>query len=428
VARAAAVALAVLALAGAGAGASSAAVWGRPVRIAGPEQNSIVGRQLAFSDAGEAALAFSVQDEQQPAQSRAFTALRAAKGGFSRGSLSAAQLVLGLAFVRSDLYLLTGTAPSPFACCATVAVRRGLHGGARPLVAGLTGVTDGQLVALSGGQLLAAIATQRGLWTAQSDRHGTFAESLVRQLQFSGAPAGLAATAVRGGGGAVAWSDVQSSVQSDPRRILYAVGSARSAPSTARTAVSLPDGKAIDQLAIAPARVGATVAWVQSWYDASGAFHSAVMVHDLRGRPVVQASSGKVLASDLSFAGDAAGDQVLAWDACSPTGTCSVQASVRPAGGRFGTAQTLSASDPIEAPAAAISAFGKALVGWIRGGDVVAAAQGLHARQFGSARTVSRAGDDYDVSVGFAPSGAALLCWTQGAVAPELFVSGNSSP
>jgi hypothetical protein len=418
----------VLAVAGAGAGASSAAVWGRPVRIAGPEQASIVGTQLALSDAGTAALAFSVQSEQQPAQSRAFTALRSAKGALSRGSLSAAQLVLGVAFVRSDLYLLTGAAPSPRACCAAVSVRRGLHGSAHPLVAGLTGATDGQLVALGGGRLLAAIATQRGLWTAQSDRHGTFAESLVRQLQFAGAPADLVATAVRSGGGVVAWSDVQSSVQSDARRILYAVGSAHSAPTRPRAAVSLPDGNAIDELGIAPARIGATVAWVQSWFDAAGAFHSVVMVHDLRGRANVQVSSGKVLVSDLSFAGDPAGDQVLAWDACSPTGTCSVQASVRAARGRFGTAQTLSASDPIEAPAAAISPFGKALVGWIRGGDVVAAARRLTARQFGPRRTVSGSGDDYDVNVGFAPNGTALAAWTSNAVAPALNAAWSISP
>jgi hypothetical protein len=428
VARAAAVALAVLALAGATAGASAAAVWGRPVRIDGPEQQSMVGQQLAFSSAGTAALAFSVQSEQGPQQSRAVAAIGSATGEFTRGSVPDAQLVLGLTFARSDLYLMTGSAPSPRACCATVAVRRGVHGSAHPLVAGLTGGTGGQLVALSGGQLLAAIATQRGLWTAQSNRHGTFAESTVRQLQFAGAPAGLVATAVRSGGGVVAWSDVQSSVQSDPRRILYAVGSASSAPERARSAVSVPDGKAIDELSIAPARAGATVAWVQSWFDAAGAFHSVVMVHDLRDRAVVQVSSGKVLASDLSFAGDAAGDQVLAWDACSPTGTCSVQASVRPARGRFGAAQTLSASDPIEAPAAAMSAFGKALVGWIRGGDVVAAARRLHAQQFGPGRKVSSAGDDYDVKVGFAPSGSALAAWTQDAPTPELSAAWSASP
>jgi hypothetical protein len=428
VARAAVVALTTLLLAGATAGASSAAPWGRPVRIAGPQQDAIVGQQLAFSSAGTAALAFSIQSEQKPARSRAVASLGARKGAFTRGLLSSAQLALGLTFVHSNLYVMTGSARSPLPCCATVAVRRGVHGAGHPLVAGLTGRTDGQLVALPGGQLLAAIATQRGLWTAQSDRHGTFAESLVRQLQFAGAPADLVATAVRSGGGVVAWSDVQSSVQSDARRILYAVGSAHSAPTRPRAAVSLPDGNAIDELGIAPARIGATVAWVQSWFDAAGAFHSVVMVHDLRGRANVQVSSGKVLVSDLSFAGDPAGDQVLAWDACSPTGTCSVQASVRAARGRFGTAQTLSASDPIEAPAAAISPFGKALVGWIRGGDVVAAARRLTARQFGPRRTVSGSGDDYDVNVGFAPNGTALAAWTSNAVAPALNAAWSISP
>jgi hypothetical protein len=192
--------------------------------------------------------------------------------------------------------------------------------------------------------------------------------------------------------------------------------------------VSLPAGKGIDELAIAPARAGATVAWTESWFDAAGAFHSVVMVHDLRHQAMVQVSSVNVLASGLSFAGDAPGDQVLAWDACSPTGTCSVQASVRPAGGRFGAPQTLSASDPIEAPAAAIAADGKALVAWIRGGDVVATARSLRARRFEPARTVSNAGDDSALSVGFAPGGSAIAAWTEGAATPELSAAFSASP
>jgi hypothetical protein len=417
-----------LALGAAIADARPAAVWGRQVRIAGPEPDSIVGQQLAFSDAGTAALAFSSQSEQQPGQARAFSAVRSTKGAFTRGSLSAAQLVLGLTFVHSNLYLLTGTAPSPRACCATVAVRRGPRGAAHAVITGLTGVSDGRLVALGSGELLAAIATQRGLWIAQSDRHGNFPEGSVRPMQFSGAPAGLAATVVGSGGGVVAWSDVQSSVQSEPRRILYAVGAPRSAPLTAHAAVSVPADKGIDELALAPARVGATVTWVESWVDASGTFHSVVMAHDLRHRAVVQVSPAGVLASGLSFAGDAAGDQVVAWDACSPTGTCSVQASIRPAGGRFGAAQTVSPSDPIEVPSAAISKTGKALVGWVRRGDVLAATRRLRARSFGPARTVSGAGDDYDVNVGFAPSGSALAAWTSNPDAPDLFAAWSPSP
>jgi hypothetical protein len=422
------VALAVLGAGAGNAGAVTPRIWSRPARAAGPEQQPIVGPQLEFSAAGGAAIAFAVQNEQLPAQSRAFTAVGKPPGRWRSQAVRGAQVVLGAAFSRSRrLWLLTGTAPSPRACCATVSIG-GSSGSAQALVTGLTGTTDGRLVALPGGELMAAIATQRGLWVAQSDRRGTFAPGSVSQLQFDDAPADLDATALPSGCGAIAWSVAGPSGESEAHRILYAVGSPGSAPAHPHVAVSVGSGNSVDQLAIASSKRGATVAWVQSSFSALGAFRSVVMAHDLRGSAVVQVSASGVLASDLAFAGDGAGDQVLAWDACSATGTCSVQASARPAGGRFGPAERLGAGDPIEAPTAAISAHGDVLVGWIRRGDVLTSARGLRARRFGPARTVAAAGDDNGVSVGFAPNGAALAVWMQGTVGPSLMTAWAASP
>lgn len=428
-ARAAFVALAASAALAAGAAPAGATVWSRSARIAGPEQQSIVGPQLAFSGAGEAAVAFAVQNEQLPGRSRALVGVSTPPGRWRTQAVRGAQAVLGAVFSRSGtLWLLTGTAPSPRACCATVSISRRNGGPAHALVTGLTGTADGRLVALPAGELMAAIATQRGLWVAQSDKHGTFAPGSVSQLQFDGAPAALDATALPSGGAEIAWSVAGPTGASEAHRILYAVGSARSAPAHPHTAAAVGSANSIDQLALAPANRGATVAWVQSSFSASGAFQSVVMAHDLRRRAVVEISPSDVLASDLAFAGDAAGDQVIAWDACSGTGTCSVQASVRPAGGGFGPVQTLGPSDPIEAPAAAISSHGKALVGWIRRGDVLIAARRLRARRFGPVRTVAAAGDDHGVAVGFAPGGGAVAAWTQGSVDPSLKAAWSASP
>jgi hypothetical protein len=420
--------MAALAAGPAVASAGSAPAWNHAARVAGPESEPIVGPQLAFANDGATAAAFAVQNEQTPDESTAYMALGAGSGRWQNGRVRGAQLVLGVRFGSSRTpWLLTGTAPSPRACCATVSIRHGSDGSARTLVSELTGITDGELVALSGGKLLAAIATQRGVWIEQSSRAGV-APSGAHQLRFDGTPAGLAATALDGGGGAVAWSDAGSAGQTEPQRILYATGSAGAAPSRARVAVSLPSGYGIDELSLGSAKTGATVAWVESWDGANGGFHSVVVIRDLRGGGPRTVSSADVLASDMSFAADAAGDQVLAWDACSPTGTCSVQAAVRRAGGRFGTPETLGPSDPIEAPAAAISRYGEALVAWIRRGDVLAASRRLGARLFGAARTVSAAGDDYDVAVGFAPRGSALAAWSQGTVSTSLNAAWSASP
>jgi hypothetical protein len=421
--------LAALAVGAASAGAAIAAVWSRPARIAGPEGDAIVGPQLEFSSAGMAAITFAVQNEQLPGQSRALLGSSTPPGRWQSQALRGAQTVLGTAFSRSGtLWLLTGTAPSPRACCATVSIGRRSGGAGHALVTGLTGTTDGGLVALPNGDLMAAIATQRGLWVAQSDKHGTFATGSVSQLQFDGAPAALDATALPSGGGEIVWSVAGPSGASEAHRILYAAGSPRSAPAHPHVAASLGSSSSVDQLALAPANQGATVAWVQSSFSARGAFRSVVMAHDLRRRAVVQVSPSAVLASDLAFAGNTAGDQVIAWDACSATGTCTVQASVRPAGGGFGPVLTLGAGDPIEAPAAAISAHGEVLVAWIRDGDVRAAARQLRAQRFGPARTVATAGDDNGVTVGFAPGGGALAAWTQGTVSPSLMAAWAPSP
>ena len=83
-----------------------------------------------MSARGDAAAAFSVQDEDNPAASTPVIAIRAAGGGVSPPfAVPGAQLVLDLAYDRSGLRLLTGTSESGRTCCSTVQVRSLLPAG-----------------------------------------------------------------------------------------------------------------------------------------------------------------------------------------------------------------------------------------------------------------------------------------------------------
>jgi hypothetical protein len=160
---------------------------------------------------------------------------------------------------------------------------------------------------------------------------------------------------------------------------------------------------------------------VESWYDTLGNFHSAVEIRDLTGSGQVETVSPSFeLASDLAFAADAAGDQVLAYDGCSGSGACVARAAARRAGRPFGTALYLGSVDASQAVAAAISSKGQALVGWIEGGHVVAAAHALRAARFGSARVVAGTLYAADLALAFGPGRDALAAWTQGTVQPVI--------
>jgi hypothetical protein len=428
VARAAAVALAAAALAGALASAANAG-WGKPRWLVGPQSDDVLPAQVAVS-ASSSAVSFGVQNPDTPQNGRAFIAERSASGRLSGPRrVTGALAVLDLAYQGSTLELLTGSSPSGRGCCATVQampVPGSQFGRPTTLIRGLTGTTDGELVPLAAGApgkhvggMLAAVATQRGVWVTQTNANGKFTPAL--RLRFTGAPADVAAAAMPGGGGAVAWSVATGGYEAQPEQILFATGSSTSAPSRVRVAVTVPAGHSIDQLALEPGAGGPTLAWVESWYDALGDFHSAVEVRDLTGSaPVETVSPSFELASDLAFAANAAGDQVLAYDGCSASGACVARAAARRPGRPFGGALYLGAADPSQAVAAAISSKGQALVGWVEGGHVLAAAHQLRAARFGRAQVVSGTMYAADLTLAFGPGRDALAAWTQGTVAPVI--------
>ena len=428
--RIAAVVLAVAVLSAVGASAAAAAGWGRPFRLAEPQTTDITPAQIAFSTGGEAAVSFGTQDEDDPAISHAFVTLWSPREGVSAARrVPGAQQVLDLAFEGTTLKLLTGKAGGGRACCDSVALT-GLAGGGfgrpRTLVSGLTSATLGSLAASPTG-LLAAIATVRGVWASHSGSGGRL--SAARRLNAPAQmPWTLAATSLPRGQTTVAWTATTGQPgEIGPSRIFVAQGNPPGARPGAHPAVALGEGHQIDQLELAPGRGSMTMAWIESWFDHSGSYHSEAVVSDLgRSRERPFPIPGQ-LASGLTIAGNANGDQVIAWKACDGT-MCAVYAAVRRASGRFTSPTPLGAVDAYQNPAAAISARGLALVGWIKGGHVLAAARSSGANRFAPTRLVSDTSYASDLALDYGPGRRALAAWTQGSFAPDVVGEVYSSP
>jgi hypothetical protein len=407
------------------AGAGAPTGWGKPFRLAPPYSTDLLPASIAFAPSGEAAVGFGAQDQDNSAVSQGYLTLGTSAGKFgSTRAVPGAQRVLDLAYAGRGLVLLIGTSPSGYACCSTaqtLAVARGQFGPARTLVDTLTGATVGSLTRLPSGKLLAAVGGERGVWVTQSRTWNDFGP--IRRLTSAAAmPWTLAVTADRRGRTVVAWTQTRGQQgQIAPNQIVAAGGSESGAPRRGVPAVTVAAGHQVDEIGLAPASSGATAAWIESWFDRAGAYHSEVVVSDLGsgGRRQVFAAAGQA-ASGLAVAGGGNGDQAVAWRSCTAGGSCTLRAAVRPRGGRFGSAQSLGAVDPGQGPAAAVAPSGEALVGWISGGHVLAAERHGGAGRLGSARTVSSTSFAADLTIAFAGSHQALAAWTQGTLAPDV--------
>jgi hypothetical protein len=290
----------------------------------------------------------------------------------------------------------------------------------------LAGDTEGALLSVSG-KLVAAVGTERGVWAAQSSRGGRFGRT--RRLSSAGArPESLSAGGISGGA-VIAWTQ-RDQGNSVPRAIWLSSGTAHRGPSGRRVVEGAPSSHRIDEVAVVGGTgslgkhvrgVGPTLAWVESWYDTRGAYHSQTEEADVANATAVGAFpvAGQI-ASGLSLVADGRGDQVLAWKTCTRGGVCSVWASVRRRGGGFSGERRLGSIQASESPSAALSGKGQGLVGWIEHGHVLAAELRASARRFSAAHTVSNTHFAYDLTLQFGPSGSALAAWSQGTLAPEV--------
>ena len=414
-----------------GLSAAAQAKWGAPFEFAKPGTLDVVAPQLAISGSGAAAAAFGIQDVDTPGVSQGYVSLRSAHAAPGNPiAVPGAQQILAAAYDGGSLELLTGAAPATQTCCsAAQAVKVGAGGQvarARTLVGGLTGATQGHLLTLKNGAMLAAVATERGVWVIQSAKADRFG---AQHLLTGGGqmPETLDAAWLGGESTIVAWTAAKGVAgQAAPRSISYALGARTHAPRAVKTAVTVPAGHRIDELAVAARHGGATAVWVESWSEKSGAVHSAVRAMDIVPHAMVRnLSPANRLASGLSFAGDVAGDQALAWQSCTAQGACQTQVDGRGAHGSFGAARTLGAIDASQEPAIAVGPSGQALVGWVRGGHPVAAAASGAGRRFGGPVTLSATTFALDLTVGVGARGAGLAAWTQGTLNPSVVGAAN---
>ncbi len=418
-ARAAAVALALLSAAVLVAARPGDAVaraklgWQPPVRLAAPVPLDVFGVQAALSAQGASAVGYGVMDVDSPAASNAFSLTRSASGKLSGPRrISGEKQVLALAWRDRTETVLTGAAKSTETCCSSARTSLASGRGAHTIVTGLVGATDGRLIAF-GGRLLAVVGTENGVWAAQSDGRGRF--GATHKLTGSVVLDTIDAVAAPQNNTVVGWAT------DAPAAISIARGSSKAGPRSSRRVITVPSGHQVDELALAPvpARAGgATAVWVESWSDSHAGFHSVVMAADLTRTPRTrQLSSGRELASGLAFAGDAKGEQALAWKRCNSAGTCALRGTFRVAGQRFGSVENLSGIDASESPAVAVSPSGESLLGWIQNGHVFAANAAPGAKRLSRGHTVSDTTFATDLGIAFGPTRAALATWTQGTLA-----------
>jgi len=416
--------LAIAALACAALPSAAVAAWGAPFVLAPPGTRDTLPAQIAFARNGAAAVVFTTQDEDQPALSTAFVTLRSASRQVEvPRRIPGAQLALAETFAGRSLELLTGAGRAGGACCSVVSLirlgPRGAFGRAQTVVGGLAGATLGALVNVAGGRLLVAVATEAGLWVAQSPSGDRLVSS--RLLTAPSATPELLAATVAGRVTFVAWSAAGAPPGPGPRTISLATGAPSAPPGPGRTAVLASVGHRIDELALAPRGRTATAAWIESWFDPSGHYQSQLRVADLTARHRVQTVSLPGLpASGLAFAGDAAGDQAAAWKACDATGACTLDAATRPAGGAFSSPVALGAVDASQAPAVSVAPGGSALVAWVQSGSPLAAIASTSGAGFGPPAVLSPTVYAADITVAFGPAGKAIAAWSDAAPAPSV--------
>jgi hypothetical protein len=389
--------------------------WSEPFQFAKPGLLDLIPAQLTFSPDGAAAAAFGVQDVDTPGVSQAYLTIRSAGGAVSPPfAIGSARQLLALAYDGSGLELITGTSPQGLTCCSAAQAVRLTAGGSfqrpRTLVGGLTGATEGQLLTLGDGGMLAAVATERGVWVVQSATTNRFG---AQQL-LTGAgqmPETLAAAGLGGQSTIVAWTAATGTVATaQPRSIYYAIGSRSGPPRQVRTLLTVPAGHRIDELGVARRGSGATAAWVQSWFDRPGNFHSEVDAADITAHAVIRRlSAPNEPASGVTIAGDAAGDQGIAWQSCRSNGSCTAQAALRSARAGFGRTQSLGPADPAQTQALTVGPGGQVIAGWVRGGQPVACAGSARQGTLGAVQTLSSSPYAHDLTVAFGPGRTALV-------------------
>jgi hypothetical protein len=418
--------------------------WSAPFRVSAPVASDLIPPVLGLAPGGAFVVGAGTTNED--ATNQAHAAISTGTGLDATAPthyLSGVQQTLAAAYLNGRLVLLTGTSPPADACCSTASTAHGSGlTGSQQLAGNLEGTSTGALVPVRGG-LLAAVDNQAGITVARSDGAATF--SAGDQLVPSDpTPPLMAVGSLSDGGAIVAWTAPSTGAQTvtgttttpgststtasgydqpENQLIRFATAGESGLPGSVRLAVTVPAGREIDALAVAPHRRGATLAWTESWY-AGSAYRSAVFWTDLgtgsQLKPT-ELSSARTAAVGVSLAASTGGRQVVSWQACAiGAGTCRTAAALRPYGDRWGPVRSLGSVDPTSFPVATESARGQALVGWVANGLVRAASADPAATVFHPAVAVARADGDANLTLGFGTAERAVAVWVQGSVDQKL--------
>jgi hypothetical protein len=410
------------------------AAWSRPFELVKPGSEDYLPTQLAFSRGGALAAGLAIDDVDTPGSSQAYVVSRSARGsvGAPRAITGASQ-ILALAYDGPALELLTGVSATGHDCCSAAEVVRVPAGGAvqgpQTVVSGLDGATLGQLLALADGRLVAAIGTEQGVWVSQTGRRGRF--GVRHRLTASDlAPESLAEAWLGGEGSAIAWTAASGPAGSAaPRSIFYATGSSKSPPQMTHRLLQVAYGHRVDEPAVARGASGPTAAWIESWYDRRGEYHSQVRAADFAAHPNIrQLSAADGMAASIGLSSDASGAQALTWKSCGDAGTCTVHVATRSPKGAFGHGLDLGGIDASQTPAVAVGANGRVVVGWVRSGHPVAAVGSAASGRFGPPRVLSASVYALDLTVAFGPRRDALVAWTQGTLNPSVVAADYRVP
>lgn len=441
-----------------------AAPWSHRVQLARPTDADLLPPMIAISPTGNVTVGYGATDESEPQD--AYGELVAGSGGTIRtvatatgrrrastvpaqGALGtrfgkpelipSAQRVLALGSVGGRLELLTGdgdggsltgdTAPDGVQCCmeidAQTRVAPGFYGAAQQLVTGLDGGSAATLVPEQSGAL-AVLASGNSIVTAfgSGAKAGFGATSPL--ATFSGQPPAVAAGTLAGGRALIVWTQPRTAlyVPTKGQSVYYAVAPAKGVPGVRRLAFRVPAGRSVSQVAVARHRNVASIAWVESWLDEAGAYHSQVFAADLHsGRAVGKhpVSPKALIATQISFSGGTTKPEVLTWQACAPGGTtCSTQAVLRPHADAWGDAVTLGKLDPGDAPVAGMTSTGAALVAWVGKDGVKVASAAAGMTKFSRPQKLDRSGSAAHLTLVSGPAGTAVAAWTDGLTAQSL--------
>jgi hypothetical protein len=274
------------------------------------------------------------------------------------------------------------------------------------------------------------VATERGVWVVQAG-HGDHFGAQHRLSSAKQIPQAMAAAGLGGQSTIVTWTAARGPTgAANPRTIYYARGSRSGPPRKARTLLTVPGGHRIEELGTARRGSGATVAWVESWNDRRGNFHSVVRAADVASHPRIRTvSAANQTAAGLDIGAGSGGDQAISFTVCRGNGSCSVSAAVRGPHATFSSSRGFGLLDPGQIPAAAVGPRGQVIVAWIRSGRPVAAVGSARSRRFGATRTLStRAQFSADLVLAFGPGRQALAAWSQGTLNPSLVAVPYTAP